>query len=157
MRCDLVFNSREIEEKGGLVFDKALEVREFLEDGQPVGAWDRAFADRCLSGACKVHLEFSIGGSRILLEGRIAGRWKLACSRCLAAHDLSFETALEETYPSEGDRIDAGPEVREALILSVPQKSVCNPSCLGLCPGCGKNLNLEPCGCPPDRALASSR
>ncbi len=39
--------------------------------------------------------------------------------------------------------------LREQVLLAVPLKAVCNDACKGLCPRCGKNLNVEACTCPP--------
>ncbi len=33
------------------------------------------------------------------------------------------------------------------VIMSLPQKYLCKEDCLGLCPVCGKNLNLGKCDC----------
>ncbi len=46
------------------------------------------------------------------------------------------------------DELDVTAEVLDALLLSVPMKLLCSEDCRGLCPGCGANLNLEPCRCP---------
>jgi len=39
--------------------------------------------------------------------------------------------------------------LREQVLLAVPLKAVCNDACKGLCPRCGKNLNVEACTCQP--------
>jgi uncharacterized protein len=39
--------------------------------------------------------------------------------------------------------------LREQVLLAVPAKVVCSEGCSGLCPQCGKNLNLETCNCQP--------
>ena len=46
-----------------------------------------------------------------------------------------------------GQEIDLWPELREALLLSLPAKPVCREDCRGLCPQCGKKLGDQPCGC----------
>ncbi len=43
--------------------------------------------------------------------------------------------------------VDISGFVREALILSLPTKPLCNQDCRGLCPSCGVNLNEESCKC----------
>ncbi len=65
-----------------------------------------------------------------------------------------------EFFPFVEDHIDFGEAVRQNLILSIPMKAVCNPSCRGLCPVCGANLNDGDCGCDhllPDPRLAPLR
>ena len=49
----------------------------------------------------------------------------------------------------EGDRLDLGEVVREQILLALPLKPLCREDCRGLCPACGQNRNLVPCGCPP--------
>ena len=31
--------------------------------------------------------------------------------------------------------------------MALPMKPLCKPDCKGLCPSCGKDLNLGACGC----------
>ena len=33
---------------------------------------------------------------------------------------------------------------RDAIALALPEQILCRPDCKGLCPVCGKDLNLEP-------------
>ena len=35
----------------------------------------------------------------------------------------------------------------EQVLLSIPMKPLCDDNCLGLCPQCGTNRNLESCSC----------
>src|SRR5207253_1468112 len=37
--------------------------------------------------------------------------------------------------------------LREQVLLAVPVKAICREDCKGLCPHCGRNLNLEQCSC----------
>jgi uncharacterized protein len=37
--------------------------------------------------------------------------------------------------------------VREQVLLSLPQRTLCKEDCQGLCPRCGQNRNLETCTC----------
>ena len=98
----------------------------------------------------------------------------LECARCLRSfrHDIegsvSFvvqrlkmgETApqkLEEGEEEDEDNliymqynersIDITNFVRDAVILSIPLKPVCDEQCKGLCPVCGENKNERDCGC----------
>lgn len=48
-----------------------------------------------------------------------------------------------------GSEIQIRPAVQEALTLALPMKVVCREECKGLCPQCGKDLNLGPCCCRP--------
>ena len=42
------------------------------------------------------------------------------------------------------DRLDLGAWSRDAIALALPDKILCRADCAGLCPVCGKNLNIEP-------------
>ena len=37
--------------------------------------------------------------------------------------------------------------VRQTLALSEEIRFLCKPDCKGLCPVCGRNLNIDPCAC----------
>ena len=37
--------------------------------------------------------------------------------------------------------------VREQVLLSLPNRTLCTPDCKGLCPSCGQNLNSASCNC----------
>jgi uncharacterized protein len=66
---------------------------------------------------------------------------------------------MEEEYLSEAEEgaftidenqeIDLSEAVRQYMLLALPMKPLCREECAGLCPSCGHNLNLGPCGCPP--------
>ena len=46
-----------------------------------------------------------------------------------------------------GDTIDLSEEVRQSLILEIPNWPLCSEACKGLCPQCGQNLNVADCDC----------
>ncbi len=47
----------------------------------------------------------------------------------------------------EGDELDCSAVVEDVIVQSMPFHVLCNEDCKGLCPKCGKNLNLEICSC----------
>ena len=57
---------------------------------------------------------------------------------------LSDEESEDELPKLEGDFLDLEPLLRDAVVLALPAKPLCQPGCLGLCVECGANLNLEP-------------
>jgi uncharacterized protein len=105
----------------------------------------------------------------IRLKGDLATRLEVSCARCLepVAHDVA--RTFDLLYRPQGT--DAGPEersvtgteteigyyqgdgvqledvLREQVLLALPLKSLCREQCKGLCPQCGKNLNVESCSC----------
>jgi len=38
--------------------------------------------------------------------------------------------------------------LRQQLLLALPLRALCSPSCEGICPTCGANLNIIVCQCP---------
>jgi len=50
----------------------------------------------------------------------------------------------------DGEVIEVDRLVAEQIFLSLPFKVLCSETCRGICPGCGVNLNLEPCRCKTD-------
>jgi uncharacterized protein len=79
------------------------------------------------------------------------------CYRCLndAVLDLAVSSReYQATDPKESDelstpyvqddRLDLSAWARDAISLMLPDKILCRPDCAGLCPVCGRDLNLEP-------------
>lgn len=46
-----------------------------------------------------------------------------------------------------GEEVDLSEIAEEFLMLSLPVTVYCQADCKGLCPKCGRNLNLGPCDC----------
>ncbi len=46
-----------------------------------------------------------------------------------------------------GDVLDTRPLVAEQVLLELPTHPLCREDCAGLCPTCGADRNLGPCGC----------
>ena len=79
------------------------------------------------------------------------------CYRCLAdaVHDVEVSSReYQATNPDESEelqtpyvedeRLDLSAWARDALSLMLPDKILCRPDCAGLCPVCGRDLNVEP-------------
>jgi uncharacterized protein len=79
------------------------------------------------------------------------------CMRCLA--DAVIEVAIDAreyqaTNPGSDeelktpyladDNLDLAFWGRDAVVLALPDKILCRPDCAGLCPVCGRDLNIEP-------------
>lgn len=117
----------------------------------------------------KVVARVEKSGSRVSVKGTVTARMELQCSRCLREFerevsmpvDLVYrpveelagespELAMEEmdTGFYEADELDTGAMTAEQLLLSVPMKVLCSDACKGICPVCGRDLNVEGCVCP---------
>jgi len=79
------------------------------------------------------------------------------CMRCLAdaVLDVPIDTReYQATNPGSDeelktpyladDQLDLASWGRDAVVLELPDKILCRPDCAGLCPVCGRDLNLEP-------------
>jgi uncharacterized protein len=60
-------------------------------------------------------------------------------------HDLEArgDEDLVSDYVTE-DVVQLASWARDAVALALPDPVLCRPDCAGLCPVCGKNLNVEP-------------
>lgn len=105
------------------------------------------------------------GYMRLTLKTEIA--YEGECARCLAPVNGVFSLDFERTVAPEGvlsdeqiednvdeyvilsgKELDVDEQLREELVLSFPQKLLCDDDCEGLCPKCGKRRADGPCGCP---------
>ncbi len=82
------------------------------------------------------------------------------CDRCLKETVIDYVANINRTIVSsleneDNDDITVVPDMQLDLddfcyadiVMSLPTKVLCNDSCRGLCPDCGKNLNEGDCGC----------
>ncbi len=79
------------------------------------------------------------------------------CMRCLGPAELAVEVdardyeaelgeasaELHTEYVRDGD-LDVSGWARDQIAFTLPDQIACRPDCAGLCPVCGKDLNLEP-------------
>src|SRR6266511_1374025 len=90
---------------------------------------------------------------RLEFDARLHG----PCYRCLgdAVLDLTIDAReYQATNPGESDelqtpyledsKLDLHAWARDAIALALPEQILCRPDCAGLCPVCGKDLNVEP-------------
>jgi uncharacterized protein len=112
-------------------------------------------------------------GPQIICRGLISTSVEMECSRCLEPVEmgiaegmtllLRFSTAAQTDQIGEevkiiepdADQVDVTEEVRQTVLLAIPGKPLCREDCLGLCPYCGKNLNMGSCHC--QREIADPR
>jgi uncharacterized protein len=87
---------------------------------------------------------------------RFPARLHGPCVRCLADAVLDLPiraTEYEASNPDSeelrtpylaNDTLDLSAWARDAVALALPEKILCRPDCAGLCPVCGRDLNVEP-------------
>lgn len=101
----------------------------------------------CLQGPLKVDLVVSLERGEFAVKGSVCGEWEIACVRCNAPSRRPYGATVEASFPPTETALDAGEEVRQALVLAVPMRVTCSPDCKGLCVRCGANKNLRSCEC----------
>ena len=87
----------------------------------------------------------------LLVRGSVSQPFRCICVRCNSAFDWESVDRQVAFSVAVGDNpfVDLTPEIREGIILTFPSHPLCRTECKGLCPRCGADLNLGPCGCPP--------
>ncbi len=102
--------------------------------------------------------------SALVLEGLVQTTLHLPCDRCLEsivrekvvsidtllATELAYEANEDEIYLLEGDELDLEEVATTAIVLSMDAKHLCHEDCLGICYGCGVDLNHHDCTCKPE-------
>ena len=120
------------------------------------GGWAEA------SGEVPVNL--SRTGPEVLARGEVKVHFIVSCARCLEPATVDVRAPFATTFvPAgaaaaadddpdlatySGDEIDPQELVRQQVLLGLPISALCRTDCKGLCPHCGQELNLGPCGCP---------
>ena len=102
----------------------------------------------------------------VYVKGSFSASVEVECGCCIEPFATSISGDIEvqfcptdETAPSNpwqmdtgeryylGDTIDLSEEVRQSVILEIPNWPLCSENCKGLCPQCGENLNVTNCDC----------
>ena len=101
----------------------------------------------------KYDLFAQIQGDALLVTGKLRAPATLRCSRCLRTFERSMTVdhfVFHEELKGE-DFVDLTGNIREDIILELPQRALCVQDCKGLCPSCGKNWNEGACRCDPSK------
>ena len=93
----------------------------------------------------------------LVFDLRFETRLHGPCMRCLADAVLDVRIEAREYHaakPGEDeellceyvvdDQLEVSAWARDAIVLSLPTQILHAPDCAGLCPVCGKDLNVEP-------------
>jgi uncharacterized protein len=105
----------------------------------------------------------------IRVRADYSGHFEVPCARCVEPVEHALERSFDLLYrpigvdangaeraisTSEteigyynGDGLVLEDVLREQVLLSLPEKTLCRADCKGLCPRCGRNLNTESCSC----------
>jgi uncharacterized protein len=137
-------------------------IHEYIFEAEP----SKIGLDERFSRTIKLNVTLDKNLHQILLQANMKAEGAFVCDRCLD----SFIWQMEEKYSMvyiQGNRstvdlkkeegvqilspdtnyIDLDEDVRQYVILAIPQKLLCQENCRGLCASCGKNRNTEICTC----------
>ncbi len=130
---------------------------EFEEPAEKIGLGDPFY------NGVKLNVKMDKSNSQLVFDCNLHTKAKLDCDRCLNEYDAEFETDFIITYiigtdngeevdnlyylSPEDDKINLTQDAYDYAKLSMPMKSLCSDDCKGLCPKCGKDLNVESCDC----------
>ena len=127
-------------------------------------------ADVELAGPVDGLIQLQRTNRGILVRGTVGALLQRTCSRCLEPFVETVRIQLAEEYlptidaqhgvplpPPAGDeaalpiddrhQIDLGPVLHDELALTEPMHPLCRPDCPGLCPGCGRRMDVGSCAC----------
>lgn len=108
-------------------------------------------------------------GGDIQVSGRVETKVNVECDRCLKMIEMPVSAGFKLQYITgqdyesshaaaltsdemslsvfDGEAIDIDEIVREQILLSVPDRALCDDNCRGICSICGTNLNTGSCDC----------
>lgn len=99
-------------------------------------------------------------GEGFLVEADVLWAYQANCDRCLQEFYQTQKIELKEEFvagrnPSDetvygfsGELLDLTECLNDQIMLALPMKLLCSPTCRGFCTACGANLNVEVCQCP---------
>lgn len=129
-------------------------------------------SDLTFGGDCRAEKPVSAVGTIrntagvLVLGGELRASLHGSCDRC--AKEVSREAVFplhailadapdesdgEEDpwlFPLVGNEVDLGEIVTTTFVLGMDAQFLCSQDCKGLCPRCGRDLNLGPCECRPE-------
>lgn len=130
-------------------------------------------------GPMEFEADIQRAGRKIILDGRVQGRIRVRCDRCLKPFerdvdsrfrtflilpkDVDTEAEIElededlEVAFTPGEEIDVPELLREQLLLDLPMKNLCREGCKGLCARCGVDLNEGTCDCASEHGHPAFR
>lgn len=89
----------------------------------------------------------------VLVNGRVWTTIEATCGRCLEKYEFNMvNSEICHFYENIKEPVlDITNDIREDILICIPQKFLCSEECKGLCHICGKNLNIKKCRCkePP--------
>ena len=101
-------------------------------------------------------LHAQVQGNALLVTGTLRTPAAARCGRCLKTLKLPLvvqDFVFHHELHGE-DFVDLTENIREDILLQLPQRTLCSPGCKGLCPACGQDLNVRRCSCEQPRKFS---
>ena len=108
-------------------------------------------------GTIPVELQMSQASGAMVFDVRLDVHLSGACMRCLGFAEVGrsvrarefhdFDAPLSDELRSDyvvDGHLQLSAWARDAVALELPEQILCREDCAGLCPVCGKDLNIEP-------------
>ncbi|MDR0958438.1 MAG: YceD family protein [Clostridiales bacterium] len=88
-------------------------------------------------------------GTAYVISADVQSEFFVECARCLKKIPNRLDFSVKEVYNKDDaeDRIDFFEIIVTSFISEKPLRHLCDESCKGLCPICGKDLNSSTCDC----------
>jgi uncharacterized protein len=122
--------------------------------------------DERFNSIVKVDAKLDKSLRQVLLQANVRTIGFFACDRCLEEFSRQIDVSYSIVYiqdnrstmdmkneeeiqvlSADTNYIDLDDDVRQYVLLSLPQKLLCDDDCKGLCPICGANRNSSECTC----------
>ncbi|MDO5673159.1 MAG: YceD family protein [Actinomycetaceae bacterium] len=135
--------------------------KDFLIDFVADQEWNNGVVFPQRDTAMKADVSMTSVGDGVLIHLRTSVPTTTQCGRCLDPvtdeididlQEVFFSPELRQAALDEGDEdaedmrvieqesVDLSELLRDNLVLSMPFQPLCDPECLGLCPGCGMRM-----------------
>lgn len=87
----------------------------------------------------------------LTLECDVTGEMEFDCFRCTEHTVRDYFLPVDATVVTDADgAVELDGFLRDTMVLESDMLFLCRDDCKGICPTCGKNLNLGPCECRPE-------
>lgn len=122
--------------------------------------------DERFIGRIRIKAKLDKSLRQIFLQAEIQAEGSFFCDRCLENFHQEMNTAYSMVYvqgarstidlnneeeiqilTADLNYIDLDDDVRQYILLTIPQKLLCREDCQGFCPTCGVNKNIASCSC----------